>query len=54
MIIRNAVMKDLKDIADVEAQCFPEAEAAEVLKNQNIQIWLKMLSFLDIDDNISI
>lgn len=28
MIIRNAVIEDLKEIAAVELQCFPEAEAA--------------------------
>ena len=28
MIIRKATIEDLRDITDVEAACFPEAEAA--------------------------
>lgn len=30
MIIRNAYMKDLKAIAKVECECFPECEAADI------------------------
>ncbi len=58
MIIRRAVSEDANIIADVEAQCFPQAEAAtltqfqERLKHYASHFWLmfdddKLIAFVD-------
>lgn len=58
MLIRTAVKEDIDDIASVEAECFPKAEAAtkeefeERLKYYGSHFWLmfdddKLIAFID-------
>ena len=58
MIIRTATLNDLDAVAELEAECFPEAEAAtresfaERLKHYPTHFWLmfdgeKLISFVD-------
>lgn len=58
MLIRNATISDIDNISAVEAECFPESEAAtkeefeERLKNYSNHFWLmfdndKLIAFVD-------